>query len=112
MLGKQSCNKSKPIISTIRTEQNILTFNTDTILDNLGDISSYISKYFENVYSEHSTDESKQNWFLSFIDKSVDDSDNLNLIKYITENEIFEIMETFNQNKSPGIDGLPIEFYL
>ena len=30
----------------------------------------------------------------------------------MTRKEIFETLKTFNRNRTPGIDGLPIEFYI
>ena len=112
LLGKQSNNKSKPMISHIKTEQHINSFAPNIMLDNQLDISNYITKYYENIYSKKDTDKEKQEWFLSFVNKSITESDNENLLQEITEREIFNTMESFKLNKSPGLDGLPIEFYL
>ena len=112
LLGKQSHSKNKPLITKIKTEPDATSYEPDVILDNQNDISNYIINYFENMYSEKITDMDRQNWFLSFIDKTISGTDNAILLKEITESEIFNIMEKFSKNKSPGIDGLPIEFYL
>ena len=64
------------------------------------------------MYSEKIIDDEKQNWFLSFIKPSILCEDNIKLTESITEDEILMILKSFNLNKSPGIDGLPIEFYL
>ena len=100
------------MISHIKTEQHINSLAPNIMLDNKIDISNYIIKYYENIYSKKDTDKDKQEWFLSFVNKSVTESDNENLLQEITEKEIFNTMETFKLNKSPGLDGLPIEFYL
>ena len=54
----------------------------------------------------------KQDWFLSFVKRSITESDNDMLTSEIGEEEIFLILNSFSKNKSPGIDGIPIEFYL
>ena len=75
-------------------------------------IYNYATDYFEGMYSENMTDSNRQDWFLSFIDKTITITDNEVLIREITDEEIFNIITKFSKNKSPGIDGLPIEFYL
>ena len=79
---------------------------------NQTDISNYITSYFRDIYSEKETDSNRQEWFLSFIPKTINEFDNELLTKEITDDEIFWILKSFNLNKSPGIDGLPIEFYI
>ena len=64
------------------------------------------------MYIARPTDEPLQQWFLSFIEATISDEDNDKLTEIITEDELFLILKSFNLNKSPGIDGLPIEFYL
>ena len=58
------------------------------------------------------TDIIRQNWFLTFIEKTITSADNDILLREITDEEIYYTIEKFCLNKSPGIDGLPIEFYL
>ena len=112
LLGKQNVNKYKPFISEILTEHNLGGFKENVKLNTQNEISNYITSYHKNMYTAVATDKSKQDWFLSFIEKSITDSDNEELTKFISDEEIFLIIESFSQNKSPGIDGLPIEFYL
>ena len=112
LLGKQSVNKHKPFITEILTEQNLDGFEVNTKLNNQSDISKYITSYHENIYREVATSKRKQDWFLAFIDKIITDLDNEELTKYISDEEIYLIIKSFDPNKSPGIDGLPIEFYI
>ena len=111
-MGKQSNNIYKPLISEIITECSLGGFQQDFTLSNQGEISKYITSYYEDIYNEATIDENRQAWFLSFIDTSINDSDNEELIRYVSDEEILLIMKQFNLNKSPGIDGLPIEFYI
>ena len=43
---------------------------------------------------------------------NLDDSDRELLCKDVTRKEVFDTIQTFNKNRTPGIDGLPIEFYI
>ena len=112
LLGKQSTNKNKPYISEIKTEHDSGDFEIDTIQNNQINISKYVTSYYTNLYSKSITDKKWQDWFLSFIDKSISDSDNNELVREISDDEILLTMKAFSTNKSPGIDGIPIEFYL
>ena len=112
LLGKQNKSKFKPIFTQIKTEQCTKTYPKNEILTSQESISEYITEYFENIYQNSIIDVEKQEWFLSFIKPSIDECDNRNLTRSIEEDEILFIIKSFSLNKSPGIDGLPIEFYL
>ena len=81
LLGKQSNNRNKPLISEIKTEQSIGGFKNDIILNSQNNISKYITCYHENLYSKPNIDKNRQEWFLSFIKKSISKSDNDELTK-------------------------------
>ena len=53
-----------------------------------------------------------QNFFLSQIQSNITDSENEDLVKYVDEEEIYSIIKNMNLNKSPGIDGIPLEFFI
>ena len=112
LIGKQYSNKSKPLIKELKTELSVGKFNENLILTKQDEISEYVKSYFEKHYDRIITDNAAQNWFLSFINKTITVEENEQLLKNITEEEIFLILKSFAQNKSPGIDGIPIEFYL
>ena len=112
LLGKLSTNKYKPFISEIKTENSESGHEINTLLNDQNNISNYITNFYKNLYSKPITEKNRQNWFLNFIDKSINDADNVELTREITDEEIFLIMKALDTNKSPGIDGLPIEFYL
>ena len=112
LLGKQCNSKFKPIFSQIKTERSTTSFASNEILTTPNDISTYISEYYQNIYQQSVVEEVKQEWLLNFVKKTIDDFDNENLTSYINEEEILNVIKSFSLNKSPGIDGLPIEFYL
>ena len=41
----------------------------------------------------------------------IKDSDYTSMGRYITENELLNIIKSLPNNKKPGEDGLPVEFY-
>ena len=73
---------------------------------------NYITESFQKQYEDVVIDKNKQDWFLSFIEKCVTENDNKILISFISDEEIYLTIKSFSNNKSPGIDGLPIEFYI
>ena len=111
LLSKQSSSKAKTKISEIKTEYHDDT-STNTVLNSQVSIMNYITESFQNQYEDVATDKNKQDWFLSFIEKCVTKNDNKSLISFISDEEIYLTIKSFNNNKSPGIDGLPIEFYI
>ncbi|CAL4071735.1 unnamed protein product, partial [Meganyctiphanes norvegica] len=57
-------------------------------------------------------DEPTQDYFLNFVTKTLTHHEQQILETRVTINEIFRAIKDMNTNKSPGIDGIPIEFYL
>ena len=73
-------------------------------------IMSEIKHYYKTLYSEHAVSESP-----SFLQNNtipqISEEDLQNIDKPITEEECYKTIQTFSINKSPGNDGLTIEFY-
>ena len=111
LIGKQTANNIKPKICKIKTEYSGGS-SPNVVLDCQKSISKYVSSYYQSLYDETVTDKGKQDWFLSFVDKCVSENDNNALIAQISDEEIYFTLKSFNNNKSPGIDGLPVEFYV
>ena len=113
LIKKQTNINSKYLITSIKAEPGILeNVSNNTILNNKDSIQLYIQNYYENLYKEESFDIETQEWFLRFIDRKVSDEDSRWLDKELSEIEIHFAIINMNRNKSPGMDGLPIEFYV
>ena len=113
LIGKQATIKSKKGISEIKVEENIVdNIRPGTILDKKDSIEWYINKYYENLYRKEDSNTDIQSWFLQFIDNKLTQIDINNLEQEPSEEEIYLAINSLNSNKSPGIDGLPNEFYL
>ena len=113
LIKKQTNTNSRHLISSIKTEAGIIEgVEEDTLLNNRDSIKLYIRKYYEKLYKEEPFDSDKQDCFLNYINRQLS-NDECNLLESpITETEIFNAIKKMNTKKSPGLDGLPIEFYL
>ena len=113
LIQKQSSIKSKKLISSLKAENNVMNTveNGDTI-NNPEMIKAYVGKFYEQLYKIENCNLEKQNNFLDNIPKSITDGDNHNLVNVISEVELYETLSKMSVNKSPGIDGIPVEFYL
>ena len=112
LLGKLKSNNKKKLMSKIVAEDNIDdAFIQGDLLDETDKINEYVYKYYKKLYSKGGTNEDLQNEFLNLIDTKLLDEDNDMLTEEITIDEIEKVIETTSNNKSPGIDGIPYEFY-
>ena len=105
LISKQKEISQKKIITKIIDDKG----NT---LNSYAAIKKYCVKFYKMLYSRHDCDEDKQAFFLSFLQNSLSDSDRNKLCSPITKFEIYNAAEDLALNKTPGIDGLPLEFYL
>ncbi|CAL4130039.1 unnamed protein product, partial [Meganyctiphanes norvegica] len=72
----------------------------------------YIQKYYEKLYKKENVDEENQEWFLQYVNKTLTEQEQGLLEEEVGQNEIYQAVRDMNLNKSPGIDGIPIEFYV
>ena len=113
MENKQILSKKKQTIVSLKAEENIVeNLKPGTKLTNKDSIELYITKYFEKLYFTEDFDEKLQTWFIQFVEKKINDNFKENLDREVFESEIYDAIKSLNCNKSPGLDGLPNEFYL
>ena len=101
LLGKEKSKSSN--ILKIKTKEGVLT-NTDSILH-------FFKRYFTDLYDRVETDENSQGKLLDFCKKNLNEEDENMLTREIEEKEIWAAIKGLSGGKSPGKDGLPIEFY-
>ena len=112
LIAKQAQIKKKQFISEIKSEPNIIdNLEEGVILNKKDSIEMYVEKYFEKLYDDEPIDEIQQKWFLNMIDDKLNELDKDKLKNDVSENEILIAIKGLNENKSPGIDGIPAEFY-
>ena len=83
-----------------------------TILTSHISIQNYIVKFYKDLYSKHTCDYDKQTFFLSFLQNELSDDDRNLLCTPFSIIEICKTVKAMALNKTPGVDGIPIEFYV
>ena len=107
-MNLENCRKKKSCIRKLNTENDKTTSNPKEILNE-------IQSFYANLYNkkvDHS-DEDLMETFLSKVDNNtLTDEQRDTLDKKLTISECFAALKTFQKNKTPGNDGLTVEFYL
>ena len=80
-------------------------------IDNEADILNEIHKYYTNLYSKQTLNTELQDELLSNITRKLPNHNRYIMDSPLTDEELFQAIHLFKKNRSPGIDGLPIEFY-
>ena len=99
--------KMDTIMNEIEKQDGTIATTTEEILKET-------KSFYQNLYknkTENAVSEGLQNIFLSKIDKKLSTDQAKILEEDITEFEMKHAIFTTQKNKSPGPDGLPIEFY-
>ena len=109
----EKIHKSKSTINklVVNTSSNSQP-NKFVEISNETDILDTIHKYYSNLYAKQTLNIQLQDQLLSNIDKQLPSKVKQDLDSLLTDKELFHATKLFKKNKSPGIDGLPIEFYL
>ena len=105
LIAKQKEIAGKKIITSMTTKDN-------EELNEYRKIQQYSTQFFRFLYSKSICDLDKQTYFLSYIDNELTDADHAMLSAPLSKEELYFVMLAIAVNKTPGIDGLPVEFYL
>ena len=105
-------NKSKQIYEK-KTINNIITDDLNVVSEPK-EILKELEKFYYNLYTSTLDDGAKAGDSLQDSDITVHLTDEQKDFcdNYLTRQECYETLKLFKQNKSPGCDGLPTEFYL
>lgn len=96
--------KTKPVIDSLINEEGKEVGNTQEIL-------KVVHSFYAILYKEQSIDEAIVESFISKLTQRLDPVDSTKLDEVITQEEITRAMESMQDNKTPGMDGLPKEYY-
>ena len=77
-----------------------------------GELVEHLRKFYAGLYGCDQTDLSKQSFFLDHISTKLSDQQNSNLQVNLSEYEIETAINQMAKGKTPGPDGLGIEFYI
>lgn len=89
-------------ISRLQINNNINT--------NQNDILDEAESYYRKLYNKQDTQQSRLNFFDDSIDK-LNDTDKQTCEGLLTESECTKALKDMKNNKSPGSDGITVEFY-
>ncbi|KAJ8019526.1 hypothetical protein HOLleu_41159 [Holothuria leucospilota] len=102
---QESRRASKKIIKSVRNDSG-------DIVTNDNDISYVFHNFYSNLFSrELHVNHNLQNDFIKCLKQTVDPIDKDDLDRPITLEEVNAALVSTSNNKSPGIDGIPYEFY-
>ncbi|XP_071849885.1 uncharacterized protein [Apostichopus japonicus] len=102
---KEKRQADQKVVHQVRKPDGNITCNIKEIIE-------VFHKFFSDLYSNHEGfDESSQDVFINSLHNMLNDEDIESLEKPITLDEIKIALSLASNNKSPGIDGLPYEFY-
>ena len=111
LVGKQSSEGKKKTIHKLTTEHRCENFQLGIDLDNTDDINKYVYSFYNNLYTAQENNSSVQNEFINHLQTKVSEIDNETLTEPLDLDEIDKALNSTENHKSPGIDGLPYEFY-
>ena len=75
------------------------------------DILRECHSFYSDLYSVEPVDLSSQDWLLAQLDRSLTSEDQQKCEGHLTLAECYEALGQMASGKSPGADGLPVEFY-
>ena len=82
-----------------------------SLTNNLSDIISY-RNFYQNLFSRGSLDIQKQDHIITQLEWSLTDEDIISCEGLLTGEECLKALKGLAHGKTPGIDGLPVEFYV
>ena len=96
-----------------KTIKQLETIENDKIITLTNDfqILNYCKKFFSDLYTKTQTNAQIQEKLLNPLKAKITNEDNKKLTQQITFAELKTAIFQLENGKSPGIDGIPIEFY-
>ena len=104
LLGKEKKKNDNIVISRIQNGDG-------TIIENTDGISLFIKEHFENIFNMVNGDEKCIDYFLDKCQPVLNDENIALLNGELEEDEVWKAIKNMRNNKTPGCDGLLVEFY-
>ena len=96
--------QAKKNVKQLQNEKNEIKKTNSEILKECG-------LFQEKLYSKQQNCEETQNEILNILSNSIQKEQNKQLTNFINKNELKQAMYQIENEKSPGIDGILVEFY-
>ena len=101
------------------TKQNQTKENITSLKNKNGEVKSQdeetleiAKEYYTELYKKAETNQDEQETFLNKYEKGISNEWHPKLMKTFEEKEILEALKSMEENKSPGKDRIPMEFYI
>ncbi|MCP3926072.1 MAG: hypothetical protein GY714_26205, partial [Desulfobacterales bacterium] len=78
---------------------------------NSKDMLETVKTFYTDLFKNEPTDTARQDELLSKVDSKLSDSEREGCEGQLTKNELFTALSKMKNNKTPGLDGIPVEFY-
>ena len=104
LLPTRTTKQAKKNIKQLQNEKNEIKKTNSEILKECG-------LFQEKLYSKQQNCEETQNEILNILSNSIQKEQNKQLTNFINKNELKQAMYQIENEKSPGIDGILVEFY-
>lgn len=101
--GLEKSRQKKNTIKSLKTDKGTVTTNTEILIE--------ARSFYQNLYMAQDTDKDDQHWLIENLDKTLSDLDKESCEGPMTTIETTKAVKEMNNNKSPGPDGIPAEFY-
>ena len=98
-------NQTKKNINSLKNKNGEVKSENEEILKIAKD-------YYTELYKKAQTNQDEQEIFLNKYEKEISNDWHPKLTKTFEEKEIFQALKSMEENKSPGKDGIPMEFYI
>ena len=102
-LSLEKKNQSNNVITKLNTENGIVSSESDVLKE--------MCSFYEQLYTSKSINDVDINEYLSDDVPNVDENDKILCDSFPTIGECKEAVLNMKSNKSPGLDGIPAEFY-
>ena len=105
-LSLEKSNSEKKCISQLQAADKSIVHSSDAI-------SKELLSFYSNLYTDSAedTDIINEQMFLNDVQPTLENVEQQNCEGSITENECLKALKKMKNSKTPGIDGLPAEFY-
>ena len=105
-LSLEKCNQAKKVISQLQDDKGNVT-------NKHGEICEIIASYYKKLYEKNvviNPDNVEEDFFRN-VQKCLSPSEKDTCEGLIGKQELLTALEQTNNNRSPGIDGIPVDFY-
>lgn len=92
-------------IYSLRDEQNVLKDGTEDMLE-------IVHNFYKDLYTREAEDEEEQNRFLDGVTSRISPEELIHTERELYETDLLESLGELQKNKSPGFDGVTVEYYL